>query len=671
VSGAKQIAHPAPAAYAAFAPILERLSEPLRRVLCGQLEQFERLAPNLDAPELAPQGEFEGLGGLTLRGDINHILQSELLLRSEAPLEFLRRLVEAETLYSEKQYADTGARLVYRAILSVGPGALGHGRVVGLAALFFLARIAHARRADFYWCFLPRTDGAVWFEALSVNTVKRLLRSASYREMNGQDVDEALAFWSSPARGARAADERDVVDWMIGARPRRPVAVRNNDRTGYVVDTFANALAFAVLPPRPGEPRAAELRLREGGRELARTLTVFPADAVCASALVTPFQPLVPPKFAVRPPVHRRGQAGWAPQFFATSSGNGKIIRMSGGLLILAKNRALEIEGRWFVPLAPDILLAGVRLHGDRLGIVIHTTRSSNGALIYGDFRLPPSGDASLASMRVARIPAAQLFRQQPAFAVPPLTFIDGVQFYSATGQTFQLGFGSQATEASFTPLYKAPKVLAVTGAYHVMSTQTDGDQVLRVLRNGASLPDDFYPGAESIAADRLLGMVYNRSSRSLAYSVSPETWTVLTCRQPSIQGGPPGPQAPPPGRLAVDRHESVLAGQLKAGVLSAQIWSDARYGGDGTVRTIRRRDGGATVKQPILKLGDDALTIGRIEVGDEGVIWAITLNESGEPAELLGYRALKANNRFLCTRFDLEALVREATTVDLRPLHD
>ena len=166
-----------PAAYAPFLPVLEQLSEPMLRILQGQLAQFERMARILEAPDLADHGDFEGYGGLTQRGDLSQIIQSELLLRTEEPLEFLRRLAESETLYHEKRYADPGARPAYRVMISIGPGSLGHGRMVALAALFFLARIAHGRKAQLHWCFLPRPEGVVWFDALTPETVRRLLRA--------------------------------------------------------------------------------------------------------------------------------------------------------------------------------------------------------------------------------------------------------------------------------------------------------------------------------------------------------------------------------------------------------------------------------------------------------------------------------------------------------------
>ena len=77
-----------PKAYAPFAPVLELLPRPLAQVLRGQLAQFEPLARGLEQREFALQGDFEGLGGLTHHGAIDHILQSELLLRTEAPLDW-------------------------------------------------------------------------------------------------------------------------------------------------------------------------------------------------------------------------------------------------------------------------------------------------------------------------------------------------------------------------------------------------------------------------------------------------------------------------------------------------------------------------------------------------------------------------------------------------------
>jgi hypothetical protein len=253
----------------------------LAEVLGGLLTQCEAFADDL-SPAFPPLRASSRAGRPTHHGDIDTIVQSELLLRTEAPLEFLRRLVEAETLFHDRLHVDPGHRRVLRVMVSVGPGIMGHGRILALAALFLLARVAMQRSADLHWCFLPRAEGAVWFDRLSVNTIKRFLRSASFREAEAEDLREAREAWEL----AHAGQQSQSTDWIIGAAQADPGA------------GVSNALSFTLLPFHPGQARAADVELRCHGRETRRRTIAFAPDRLCLAALEQPFprpQPACPP----------------------------------------------------------------------------------------------------------------------------------------------------------------------------------------------------------------------------------------------------------------------------------------------------------------------------------------------------------------------------------------
>lgn len=641
-----------PAAYAPFLPVLEQFSEPMLRILHGQLARLESLARILETPELAEQGEFEGLGGLTLRGDLAQIVQSELLLRTEEPLEFLRRLAESETLFHEKRYADPGVRPVYRVMISVGPGSLGHGRLVALAALFFLARVARARGAALHWCFLPGADGIVWFEGLARESVGRLLRVAAFREMSPEDAEAAAELWAALAKEAARPGARapNPTDWTVGGR-----------QDGAAVSRLDGALSFRLGPPSPGAPRTAEVSLRQKGRERSRAQVAFPDDRICVSALNDPFRPLSPSQAAGLPA--RRGELiGWEPRYFTSADSLTRIVRVDDGLLILPFGQKLTLDRVWFVPLSAQAVLAGVLLHSyNFVSVLIRRAGGGGDTLAYG--RLPLAyNHPNPPTIRTATVATEHLFGKQRPYSAPPLSDRGNPVFYSASGHPFAVDPYSDAQRLGFEPLYKQPKILGVSGPYSIFRETAEGGAVLKVRKPGGGHADAFREGEAPVELNRLYGLVYSRSEHSLAYSLAPGHWTVPA--RSAVQGGEEEGR-----KLALGEGETVLSVRSRPHDLIARLWSDVRAGGTGAVRTVRRNPDGAWVQsRPNLLLGDDAARIVKLELSSEGV-WAMAVDEAGSPAELLVFR-LDKNGKTRSLRFDLQALRQRATIIDTDALH-
>ena len=540
-----------PPGYAAFLPVLERLSEPLLRLIEGQLAQFERLIVDFHACEPAPQGEFEGLGGLTTHGDVAHLLQSELLLRAEAPLEFLRRLTERETLYLERHYADPGVKPLHRAVISVGPGTLGHGRIVALAAIFFLARTAAARGADFHWCFLPREDGPVWFDTVSINTVKRYLRAASYREMTVADVAEAERVWEMLVPDRPRGLSASRTDWAVAARP---LTRRRPDRAGPAVAEAPNALSFALDPPMPGTPRSGEIVVRRGGHDRCRETIRFPDDSQCVAALRTPFRALKPEPVSAGPPIPPPPKPeGWEPHYLIAPNPRIRMIRLADGLLLLDWAGDGKFDLRCFVAIPADMDLAGVRVQGSMLSLVIHEVSDGKEVIRYGRFQIAGAGAPILAFSRSRAVPSKQLFRKRSRFAIPPLNVDNGAEFYAASGHAFRLAPGSVDGGSALVPMYNTPKTLFCNDVYRVVRVTENDTPLLRVLQSQRRRIDDYWlPNDDAIPA-RLLGMTYSAGERSLAYSVHRDLWTLPSVVVPGVSANQDAAQAlrvaPPRGR--------------------------------------------------------------------------------------------------------------------------
>lgn len=633
-----------PSAYAPFLPLLDRLSDPLQQLLRGQLIQFERHLRLSDHEQFAQTGEFEGLGGLTTRGEISHIVQSELLLRTQAPLEFLRRLAESETLFHEKRYADPGARHVYRLMISCGPGLLGHGRILALAALFFIARVARQRRASFHWCVLPRADGPVWFDELSVNTVKRFLRAASFRDMTTEDHAEALAVQDETADDL-GRDVR-ISDWVIGEQtPRR------GEANIAVIARAPNALRFALAAPVAGEPRTAQIFVRQNGWERSRATIEFPDDRICVSALANPFQPFRSPATASQAANTVPPRRGWEPQHLMILNAQTKIVRLRDGILILTSGKH-DFTHKWFVPLRPGLDLAGILVEYE-LKLLLHSQDEQGDLLTYLAFSLQPDRNPVAQLQRQKRSTTAQLFNNRSPHAIPILTLGDDLEFYAASGRPLHLRFDREHQETNLAWGHKEPPVVLATGTHRVVKDRSGPQPALRALKghrvraDAFSIPDDF--------PDSPHGLVYSSSERGTAYSLRPGNWIV------------PGPAGGGADRaITLAPGETLLSARWHENGVGARIWSDARYGGDGTVRTIRRDEAGEEVRRrPALKLGPDALSISTIQLADDG-LWSVVVDEEGFPATLLRHRFTKRKSTYDERRHDLRELRRAAVVIDL-----
>ncbi|WP_206244074.1 hypothetical protein [Novosphingobium terrae] len=637
-----------PEAYTPFRPLLEQLSPMLAEVLGGLLAQYEHLADAFAALLEADRGEFAGLGGLTHHGDIDTIVQSELLLRTEAPLEFLRRLVESETLFHDRIHVDPGQQRVLRVMVSVGPGIMGHGRILALAALFLLARVAMQRGADFHWCFLPRAEGAIWFDQLSVNTIKRFLRSASFREAGPDDLRGAREAWEQ----AHDKQRQPCTDWMLGAALPTQSA---SDESGAV----HNALRFTLLPYRPGQPRAADLDLRCHGREACRRTVSFAPDRLCLAALENPFSRPQPARAAAPAsggPVP--AMAGWEPHYLSLPNGYYRLVRLSDGLLVIGAAKNASDWGLWFVPLPEEVTLMGVAIDDATLALLRHSVEDGVQKLSFRRVALVRGNAGVWPTLKSHAVPCNQPFAGRSRYALPMLSRYHDPEFYSVSGQGYRLTFGVNDKPSTFTPLYKQPRTLLSTGGHRVVELMLGSRPALQLIKRDLSTYGHFSLPDCNTMPKAFHALAWSASNRDLAYALRPGQWTVAPLHSPGA-----AEPAARPRQFQTEPCERVLvAGVDKAGVW-ARIWSDARHGGEGTIEWFKLEEGKRSRRLPPLPLGEHAGAIATVLPADDG-FWAVALDGEGAPEHLIHYRQNKHSGQVRASTHALADLRAKAVVL-------
>jgi hypothetical protein len=385
----------------------------------------------------------------------------------------------------------------------------------------------------------------------------------------------------------------------------------------------------------------------------------FPPDITCLGALRTPFRPPAPPPLA--PPqrnAFRRPVQHWAPQYLLNAASDMKLVRMADGLLILGLTSRVEVARSIFVPIAKGVRIAGLRLYREALTLIVHAEPDGTQVLALGIYHLPADGGGRRTFRRQVRAQTSQLFRQQPDYTLPSFTQIGGARFYSTSGRPFQIAFDQAGELASFHPLYKGPRIIGVSGGHDIVRTEGSARCRIDVLRASGHEICSFDEGEVPLLSPKLLGLRYTHSAGSLAYSVTPNCWKFA--RPWNAQEAYQVDETP----VILKPWETLLTGAARPRDVLARVWSDARYGGEGEIRNLRLVEGETTIRQPVLRLGDDAASIVAVEISDDGHVWAVAVDNSGEPEFLYAYR--KVGSRLERTAISLEDHRAAASVVEL-----
>jgi len=652
-----------PKAYTAFLPLLNQLSEPMKSLLRGHLLSLESILHSLQRRDHNLIGDFEGVGGLTQRGEMSRILQSELLLRTEAPLEFLRRIAEGEALYMETEHSDPGEKIVYRIVFSFGPNMLGHGRLVALACLIFLARIAATQNAELHWCLLPQTK-LHWFSELSVASLKHLLKYGSYTDASPDDIKVARDLWDSAFSEGRPRDTL-FQDWFIGPQ---------NEASPADDTDIPNSLTLALDPPQDG-PRTARLDLKRNGLSIRRLPLTFPEDVICVSALNRPFNPIKKVKSTESGGVSLPPRSGWEPRYIVSLSSHSLVVRFENfprGLLFLNTKPGAAFKKKHFLQLPPDVQLAGIHFSSDpsTVHILVQKTTDKSESLILNSINLDT--ESNIGKPQVKEITSAHLFTKQPSHALPILHVLypnRGVMAFTSLGQPFEF-----LTDVERNPqvniLYKERRILFADGTYKVLQfdpkgkstieRQDDGGgfegpslHVVRKRARGAAA----YPIEASLTHDRIRGIAYSRSSRGLAFSLFPGQWRILE-RNSGAEFHDFSETS-----VMIAPYEIILRSHMTREGLKLVIYSDATRGGDGVLRNIYYNGDRITHRDTLYKFGKLADNLTDLTMHGDETFWGVILDREGDPKTIV--TLTKEKNVYKKTVLHMEDVLSLAKDLD------
>lgn len=650
-----------PKAYASFLPVLERLSDPLQTILRGQLHSLESIFHSALRRNHNLIGDFEGVGGLTQRGEMSRILQSELLLRTEAPLEFVRRIAEGEALYMETEHSDPGEKMIYRLVISMGPEMLGHGRLIALAGLIFLARVAKAQKTELHWCVLPSKNSVNWFTEISVNSVKRFLKFAAYRDANTEDFETANEVWNAAFSEDRPG-ETLYQDWVIGS-------VRENANQS-VFSKLPNALLVSISPPPREGPREAWVELRRNRVTARRVNLLFPEDVICVSALNRPFQPISKVAY-----INKTGGTafpklqGWESRYLLSLAPDRHIIRFENyrrGLLFLGLDASLGVTNSYYLALPEYIQLAGVMwsASGGKITILAQSQKDGSELLTYNSCDLFPKSNKGTTTTKYGqpvgkKVTSTHLFAKQQSHAVPILHPSGGANCYTSMGQPFDFRI-DYSGEPTVNIKYKERRILFSEGQYKLLhnsnNTYFNGpsiDVVKGTSKNIAS-----YPVENDLSFKDLHGVVFSNTSRGLAYSIHPGEWRILQNMNKRI----PADYSQLDVKLAP--YERVLRAVFNHKGAKLLIYSDVNFGGDGRLRFIYCDGNNITNHDTVFKFGKRATNLSALRIMDENSnVFGINLDEQGDPRALVALG--KRSGQYSKTSINLDDILFFATEID------
>ncbi len=154
---------------------LDFLAPDVREDIGRLISQLER-GLSLTAPASTNE-QPAGWSGVARRGPWSRLLPSEWALAETSPDEFARRADEGELSFWELAQEESESHHAIWVWLDVGPDQLGACRLVQIAILLWLQKVAIRGGGQFYWSCIQSSEKA--YESLGASELKSFLGSRS------------------------------------------------------------------------------------------------------------------------------------------------------------------------------------------------------------------------------------------------------------------------------------------------------------------------------------------------------------------------------------------------------------------------------------------------------------------------------------------------------------
>lgn len=143
-----------PAPLERWSPLVADFPREVALMLAPWIDALAKAIGPLRAHAIRGAGEPDGVDGVTRRAPFDRLLDTERLLATEVPDEFVRRAAQSELLFHALALKEQRPARASLMLVDAGPAQLGAPRLAHLALVLVLAARAQDARARFAWALL-------------------------------------------------------------------------------------------------------------------------------------------------------------------------------------------------------------------------------------------------------------------------------------------------------------------------------------------------------------------------------------------------------------------------------------------------------------------------------------------------------------------------------------
>jgi hypothetical protein len=147
------------------------------------------------------------------------------------------------------------------------------------------------------------------------------------------------------------------------------------------------------------------------------------------------------------------------------------------------------------------------------------------------------------------------------------------------------------------------------------------------------------------LSARKLLGAVFDQNGEIFCYTVEPGRWVVSR------------PLVDIPAQINTRAADQIVSIRPRDVGFEVRIWSDARYGGDGSVRLEQHRDSEVVSSRTRFSFDQLGGGVAKYQFVQDGSGWATIVDEAGEPISLVRCRRGKKSGEVVFATHGLEGL--------------